>query len=61
VRLYGIDAPELGKYGNPSMPFADEARKYTQSLVDEKIVQVKMLRRDRYARVIGRVTVRYVP
>lgn len=58
VRLYGVDAPELGKYGNPSMPYADEAKKFTKSLVEQKIVRVKLLNRDRYARVIGRVTVR---
>ncbi len=59
VRLYGVDAPEIGKFGKPSMPFAEDAKKFTQSLVDDEIVGVKMFRRDQYSRVIGKVTVRY--
>jgi len=57
--MYAVDSPELGKFGNPSMPFAEEAKKFTQSLVDDEIVSVKLLRRDQYSRVIGKVTVRY--
>jgi endonuclease YncB( thermonuclease family) len=60
VRLYGVDTPELGKFGKPAMPLADEAKEFTKSLVGDKVVRVKMLKRDRYSRVVGKVTTRYV-
>ena len=55
VRLYGMDAPEVGKNGNPSMPFATEAKEYTLNKVGNQIVNVKLLRKDQYSRVVGKV------
>lgn len=56
IRLYGIDAPEIGKYGNPSMPFAEDAKDWLSDKTKDKIVKVKLLRRDQYNRVVGKVT-----
>lgn len=53
--MYGIDAPETGKYGNPPMAFANEAKDYTMSKINGKIVHVKLLRKDQYSRVVGKV------
>jgi len=58
VRVYGVDAPELGKRGNSSMPLAEEARDWAKNLVDGKIVKVKLLRKDQYGRVVAKVSVR---
>ena len=55
IRLYGIDAPEIGKNGNPAMAFADEAKDYTSSKINGKIVNVKLLKKDQYSRVLGKV------
>jgi len=43
----------LAKRGRPAMPFANEATYFLQSLVQGKIVAVKLLRKDQYRRVIG--------
>lgn len=56
VRLYAIDAPETAKRGNPGQPFAKEATEYTSNQVLDKVVRVKILRKDQYARVVGKVT-----
>lgn len=56
VRLYAVDAPETAKRGNPGQPFAKEATEYTSDQVLDKVVRVKLLRKDQYARVVGKVT-----
>mmetsp|Transcript_20896 Transcript_20896/g.25621 ORF Transcript_20896/g.25621 Transcript_20896/m.25621 type:complete len:247 (-) Transcript_20896:495-1235(-) len=61
VRVYGVDTPELGKFGKESMFKAEEARDYTKNKIDGKIVKVKLLKKDQYGRVIGRVTVKPIP
>lgn len=38
------------------MPQAEEARDFTKNLVDGKVVKVKLLRRDQYGRIVGKVT-----
>lgn len=55
IRLYGIDAPEIGKNGNPPMAYADDAKEYTISKIKNKMVSVKLLRKDQYSRVVGKV------
>ena len=59
VRLYAVDAPEIKKGADspyPSMPFAEEAKEWTSSNVKGKVVEVKLLQKDQYNRVIGKVT-----
>lgn len=58
VRLYAVDAPETAKRGSPGQPFAQEATEYTTNQVLDKVVRVKILRKDQYARVVGQVTTR---
>lgn len=58
VRLYGVDAPETAKFGNPEQPYAREAKEYVAKQVDGKIVRVKLLRKDQYSRAVGKVTKR---
>lgn len=57
VRMYGIDAPEIAKFGNPDMFMGQEAKAYVQERLDSKVVKVKMLRKDQYGRVVGKVSV----
>lgn len=63
VRLYGVDAPETAKFGNPAQPYALDAKEYISNQVNDKVVRVKLLRKDQYSRVIGSVTTRnkYLP
>mmetsp|Transcript_29262 Transcript_29262/g.42965 ORF Transcript_29262/g.42965 Transcript_29262/m.42965 type:complete len:232 (-) Transcript_29262:132-827(-) len=58
VRAYGVDAPEIAKFGNPSMPRAEEARDYAEKLVGQKVVRVKLLRKDQYGRAVAKIQTR---
>ena len=58
VRLYGVDAPETAKFGNPEQPYAREAKEYVAQQVEGQIVRVKLLRKDQYSRAVAKVTVR---
>lgn len=58
IRIYAVDCPEVAKFGNKAMPMADEATAFTRRLVDKKVVRVKLLRRDQYNRVVGKVFVK---
>ena len=58
VRIYAVDCPETAKFGNEAMPLADEATDFTRKLVDGKVIRVKLLRRDQYNRVVGKVLVK---
>ncbi len=51
VRLHGIDAPETRQ------PFGTVARKALADLIAEKTVSVEEIDKDRYGRVVGRVTI----
>ena len=57
LRLYGVDAPETAKFGNPAQPYSEEAAEFTSNLVYDRVVRVKLLGKDRYYRVIGKVAV----
>jgi len=58
VRLYGVDAPETAKFGNIGQPYSQEAKQYTSNRIYDKVVRVKLLRKDQYSRVIGKITTR---
>lgn len=55
VRLYGVDAPEVGKFGSAGQLFADEARDYVSHQVLGKTVNLKLLRKDQYMRAVGAI------
>ncbi len=51
VRLWGIDAPET------SQPYGSDATAVAQKVAEGKRVDVELIERDHYGRVIGRVHV----
>ncbi|WP_397454063.1 thermonuclease family protein [Pseudomonas sp. NA-150] len=57
VRMIGLNAPELGKKGRSSEPFADAAKRRLQSLVDENGGRVGVLLgrepKDHYGRTLA--------
>ncbi len=59
VRLIGINAPEIGRKGRPTEPYADAARKRLQALVDASDGRVNLLvgtqERDHYGRTLAHV------
>lgn len=55
VRLLAVDAPEVGKFGSQSQPYAQEAKDFVKSAVLGKKVVVNCIARDRYGRLIGEV------
>jgi endonuclease YncB( thermonuclease family) len=55
VRLMGVDAPESASFGMPAQQGSNEAKQYLNTLVSDRIVQVKPLRIDQYHRLIGSV------
>jgi endonuclease YncB( thermonuclease family) len=50
IRLEGIDCPEMGQ------DFGTRAKRFTSSLVFGRDVQVKEYSRDRYGRMVARVS-----
>lgn len=57
VRLYGIDAPETGRRGEPGQPYGREARRALQAKVASQRVAVEVADRDRYDRIVGVVRI----
>lgn len=56
LRLYGIDCPELAKSKNATaQPFALKAKEFTTQAVNQQMVKVTLLRKDRYGRAIAKV------
>jgi endonuclease YncB( thermonuclease family) len=57
VRLYGVDAPETAKKKTEtSQPFGEEATQFTKDFVFHKVVTIKLLRRDKYRRIVAEVS-----
>jgi len=52
VRLAGIDAPELGWKDRPAQPFAVESKEHLEKLVECESLDVKVIDRDRYGRLL---------
>lgn len=58
VRLYGVDAPEISRRRDGiDEPYSREATAYVTDVAYDRMVEVKVLGKDRYDRVIGRVTI----
>lgn len=57
IRLAGVDAPELGHWGNATQPGAQEALEWLKSYVLGRRVRVTALKADQYNRVVGTVKV----
>ncbi|KAG2198270.1 hypothetical protein INT47_004354 [Mucor saturninus] len=61
VRIAGVDAPEGAHFGMPSQPYSKEAKSFLTNLVLNKRVEVELLSRDQYSRVVGMAYVRKPP
>lgn len=57
VRVAAVDCPEVAKPGKklPGQPFGEEAKDFVESKILNRRVQVRLLGRDRYGRVLGNV------
>jgi micrococcal nuclease len=55
IRLCTIDAPETAKFGNPGQPFGTEAKEHLENLLDDKVVRIRLLRKDQYSRGVAQV------
>lgn len=53
VRIAGVDAPEGAHFGMPAQPYSKEAKSFLTDLVLNRRVQVELLSRDQYARVVN--------
>ena len=56
VRLYGIDAPETGRRGQPGQPYGAVAKRVLMYKLLGKTVTVESKERDQYGRMVGIVT-----
>lgn len=55
VRICSIDTPETAKFGKPGQPYGDVAKEYLSSMVEDRIVGVKILSKDQYGRAVCQV------
>lgn len=58
VRIAGIDAPEMGHFGQPEQPFARAAISHLTSSYLGKRCRVQLFRVDQYGRVVAAVHVK---
>jgi len=50
VRVWGIDAPEKGQ-----KPWGDDSRDFLNHLIGDKAIQIQVVDKDRYGRVVARL------
>lgn len=55
VRIAAVDTPETAKRGQAGQAYSVDAMAFTEKCLKGKEVQVKLLSRDQYGRVIGRI------
>ena len=55
IRIAGIDAPEMGHFGQPEQPFAREAIKHLETNYLLKKCRIKLFRIDQYGRAVASV------
>jgi Staphylococcal nuclease homologue len=55
IRIYGVDCPELAKFGKPSQPYGPEAKEHTSRVVLHRVVRITLLRKDQYRRAVAQV------
>lgn len=53
IRICTIDTPETAKFGKPGQPFGEEAKQHLQSMVEHKIVHLRLLTKDQYGRGVA--------
>lgn len=52
IRIAGVDAPEGAHFGMPAQPLYSKSKEFLTKLVLNKRVQVELLSRDQYMRVV---------
>lgn len=57
IRIAGIDAPETPSFGNPGQKGAQESKNFLSKLILEKRVKLKLIKRERYNRLLCVVSV----
>ena len=55
IRVCTIDTPETAKFGKSGQPFGQEAKEYLSSLVDDKMISIRLLQKDQYGRAVAQV------
>jgi micrococcal nuclease len=55
IRVCTIDTPETAKFGKSGQPFGQEAKEYLASLVQDKMVRIRLLQKDQYGRAVAQV------
>lgn len=55
IRIAGIDAPEMACFGNVGQKGAKEAKEFLKYLIFGKMVKIKILKLERYDRLLCRV------
>ena len=55
IRLCTIDTPETAKFGKPGQPFGEEAKEHLGSMIQEKMVKIRLLEKDQYGRGVAEV------
>lgn len=53
IRLSGVDAPESASFGMPEQPFAAEAKQFLVDNVDKRFVELVLLKKDHYGRIVS--------
>lgn len=56
VRIAAVDTPEIAKNGNKGQKFSEEAKQYAERKLLNQKVTIKILSKDQYGRVIGKVS-----
>lgn len=55
IRICTIDTPEVAKFGKPSQPFGDDAKKLLSKHILDRPVRIKILKLDQYGRAVASV------
>ena len=55
IRISTIDTPETAKFGSPGQPYGEEAKKCLSDLILHRMVDITVLSKDQYGRVVAHV------
>lgn len=66
-RLLGIDAPEMGRFSKKSYQktsgmeyfYANKAKQYLADLIEQKVVQIKIIKNDKYNRKVANIWINF--
>ncbi|EJF60231.1 nuclease [Dichomitus squalens] len=53
IRIAGVDAPELGFFGKPTQPFAQDSLRWLKEQIEGKTLYCQLLQRDQYKRIVA--------